>query len=89
METTVKKKPKQSLYEEWEAEGQPCHYVRFHQPIPISVNKEPVSEFTLDAKQGKYIVDKITSCAHGVIWRANGELDHAPSANVMYTRSIQ
>lgn len=74
--------------EQWEKYGIPCHYVRFHQPIPPAENAEPVSEFKLNS-HGKYSVESIVYTEHGVIWRAKGEVDICALANVMYARSIQ
>lgn len=84
------KKPKQkkNLLEEWENEGVPCYYARFQQPVPPSVNKEPVSEFCIRAKQLKYLVDRLTYTTHGLIWRSGGEIDLTPLPNVMYVRFI-
>jgi len=84
-----KKKAKASLspLDQWEKYGIPCHYVRFHQPIPASNDAEPVSEFRLNTKN-KYSVDSITYTEHGVIWRHKGEVDICALANVMYARSI-
>lgn len=72
-----------------ESTGIPCRYVRFQTPVPPYLDREPVSEFKLTAKDTKYKVDKITYTKLGVIWRAGGEIDIAPLANVAYSRSIQ
>ena len=77
-----------STLEEWESQGVPCHYVRFQQPVPPSLNKEPVSEFSLLNKNTKYLVERITYTPHGLIWRAGGEVDISANANVMYVRVI-
>lgn len=74
--------------EEWEDLGVKCYYARFHQPVPPYVNVEPVSEFKLIADQRKYKVDRITFTENGVIWRANGEVNIVPLANVIYVRPI-
>jgi hypothetical protein len=72
---------------EWEKEGTLCFYARFQQPIPPSVDKEPVSEFSLANKSSKYIVDQITYTPYGVIWRCGKEIDITALANVMYVRA--
>jgi hypothetical protein len=87
MEEIKKKAVKMVLLEHWENRGVACHYVRFQAPVPPSKDKEPVSEFCTQGPTTKYIVDRITYCEQGVIWRANGELDITPLANVMYSRS--
>jgi len=76
------------LLEKWESEGVPCYYARFQGPVPPSLNKEPVSEFYLKSSTNKYVVDRITYTEHGLIWRANSELNMTPLANVQYVRSI-
>ncbi len=82
-----KKDQKKLKLEQWEKDGAPCYYVRFHQPLPPVENLEPVSEFRTNTNN-KYSVDSITYCEQGVIWRAKGELDICALANVMYARSI-
>lgn len=73
---------------QWEYEGIPCHYARFHQPVPPYVNKEPVSEFKVKSDADKYKVDLIVYTPHGLIWTANGETNIVPLANVIYVRTI-
>lgn len=89
METAIKKKLKTILFEQWEAEGQPCSYVRFHAPLAPAKDREPQYEFRLEGKDKKYIVDKITCTEHGLVWRANGEIDFTGLATIALTRSIQ
>lgn len=71
---------------QWESEGVPSRYARFHQPIPRHENTEPVSEFRIGSKN-KYEVDSITYTEYGVIWRSGGEINICALANVMYLRS--
>jgi hypothetical protein len=67
----------------------PCHYVRFHQPVPPGVDKEPVSEFRLvSMKQSKYVVQAIYRHANCVIVEAYDTTFIVESANVMYSRPI-
>jgi hypothetical protein len=66
--------------------GRPSYYVRFHQPVPPAEDKEPVSEFRLESKQSKYVVDSILWTIHGVIVKAFGETQIIPLANVIYCR---
>lgn len=81
---------KHSLYEEWEAQGQPCCYVKFQAPVPKGVNLEPVYEFRVgDAHETKYTVDQITDTVHGIIFRYKGHIDRVFPANCAYARSIQ
>ena len=77
-----------SVIDSWNDKGVECYYVRFHQPAPPSLNKEPVSEFCTSNMNKKYLVDCITYTPHGVIWKVNGEENIMPLANVIYTRSI-
>jgi hypothetical protein len=79
--------PTLSQIEQWERDGIPCRYVRFHQPIPRFVNDEPVSEFQIN-HNGKYGVESISYGEHGVIWRLRGEINVCALANVMYARSV-
>src|SRR5665213_3384033 len=70
-----------------------CLYVRFHQPVPPALNKEPVSEFKLkpdgnSIQAMRYVVDSITYTEHGVIYTAYGETNIVPLANVTYARLI-
>jgi hypothetical protein len=80
--------PSLSILEQWESEGIPCYYVRFHQSVPTFINKEPVAEFSLKNKNAKYEVERITYTPHGLVWRAGGEIDISSLANVMYVRVI-
>ena len=73
--------------------GIPCKYVRFHQAVPPALNKEPVGEFRLsaqgDVNRGKlYAVDSIAYTPHGVIFKAYGETNIVPLANIIYVRTI-
>lgn len=61
-------------------------YVRFHKDVPPGENKEPVSEFRLKSTQKKYVVDSILFTPHGVVWKAYGETNIVPLANVIYCR---
>ena len=70
----------------WKDQGTQAYYVRFHQPVPPAVNKEPVSEFYIKGPTGKYIVDSIWLTPHGVIWEAYGEVNISALANVVYSR---
>ena len=84
--------PGVSQIEYWLQSAIPCHYVRFQQAVPPAVNKEPVSEFRLeatgDSQRGKlYVVDSIYYTPHGVIFKAYGETNIVPLANVMYVRT--
>ncbi len=72
----------------WENAGVECYYVRFHQPVPPAKNLEPVAEFCLTGLTQKYLVDQITYTPHGVIFRAKGEVDLVPLANIIYARSV-
>lgn len=72
----------------WLAEGVPCYYVRFQNPVSPGVNREPVSEFYIKGPTGKYIVDQIIYTPYGLIFRAFGETDIVPLANVMLTRTV-
>lgn len=85
----IKKVPKPpSRIKEWEDEGIRCYYVRFHQPIPPGVHKEPVSEFYLKSNTNKYVVDSLTYTVHGLVYRAYGETNISPLANIMYVRTL-
>lgn len=64
----------------------PIHHVRFHQPVPPGLNKEPVGEFVLSGKQSKYLVDSLSLTPHGVMYQAYGETGLVPLANVIYCR---
>jgi hypothetical protein len=77
-----------SELDRWAYDGVPCHYARFHHPVPPYVNKEPVSEFKVKSDAEKYKVDSIVYTPYGVIWTANGETDVVPLANVIYVRTI-
>jgi hypothetical protein len=68
--------------------GLKCKYARFHQPVPPSHNTEPVSEFSLENKQGKYIVEEMTYTTEGLVWKQKGETDIIPLANIIYCRLI-
>lgn len=77
------------MIDKWEKAGVHCFYVRFHQPVPPAKDLEPVAEFSTQAKPpSKYLVDSITYTPNGVIFRAKGEVDLVPLANVIYVRSI-
>ncbi len=85
----MKPKPKRSNLEEWEKEGTRAYYVKFHQPVPTFVNKEPVSEFRIKIDNQidrKYLVESIVYSPKGVIVEAGGEKNIIPLANVMYAR---
>lgn len=84
----AKPQPSLSLFEQWEKEGQPCSYVRFHAPLPRQIKQEPVYEFTLTSKDAKYVVDSIVYHQHALLWRAGGELEATPLANVQYARAL-
>lgn len=62
------------------------YYVRFHQPVPPAEDKEPVSEFRIETKQTKYLVDAIMWTPHGVVVTAYNKIQIIPLANVMYCR---
>jgi len=66
--------------------GIPVHYVRFHQPVPPGIDKEPVSEFRIESPQKKYKVDRMMRCKGCLIFEAYGETDIVESANVIYSR---
>jgi len=62
------------------------HYARFHKEVPPAKDKEPVSEFQLTSKTGKYAVDSLEWTSDGVIYEAFGERGIVPLANVIYCR---
>lgn len=68
--------------------GRSAYYVRFHQPVPPAEDKEPVSEFRLQSKQNKYVVDSILWTQHGIIYTAYGEINIVSLANVIYCRLV-
>ncbi len=86
-ETKSAKKPKSVLEEKWD-KAIPVYYARFHQPVPPATDKEPVSEFKLDStKNKKYLVDALRwSWGDGLIFKAYGEIDFTPEANIQYVR---
>jgi len=86
IETDRKKKHKSDLEDKWE-KGTPVYYARFHQPVPPAIDKEPVSEFKLQSAQKKYLVEGLRwSWGDGLIFKAFGEIDFCPEANVQYVR---
>lgn len=66
--------------------GMSCKYVRFHHPVPRWENDEPVSEFRLEGKQTKYLVDSIEFTKDCVIAKAAAHTTYIPLANVIYVR---
>ena len=81
-----KEKSKPELEEKWE-KGTPVYYARFHQYVPPAKDKEPVAEFQLQAKHAKYVVDSLRwSWGDGLIFKAFGEIDFVPEANIQYVR---
>ncbi len=78
---------KPDIIGKWIDEGFQVYYARFHQPVPPSVNAEPVSEFSISNKHQKYVVDEMHYTPHGLIWFYKGEIDIQPLANVVYARS--
>lgn len=75
--------------EELEGSGFDCYYVRFHGPVPVIADREPVYEFRIGVPGtpgSKYAVDRITWTEQGVVWRAKDEIDITPLANVVYAR---
>lgn len=86
MEEKKVKKSKSELDEKWE-KAIPVYYVRFHQAVPPSLNKEPVQEFKLKSDQVKYKVDGLKWLwGDGLLFKAYGEIDFVPAANVQYVR---
>jgi hypothetical protein len=83
---TKKKIISKSNFAELIDQAIPSYYVRFHQPVPPGEDKEPVSEFRLESKQSKYLVDMISWTPHGVIFRAHEETGIVPLANIIYCR---
>jgi hypothetical protein len=80
----LEEKKKSKVYE--------SYYVRFHQPVPPGVDKEPVSEFKLVGRNQfdkKYVVDSITWTPDGVITKAHGTTNIIPLANVIHCRISQ
>lgn len=73
-------------YEKWEAEGIPCHHVRFQAEIPPAKDMQPVGEFYTKQNKSKYVVDSMVYTPHGVIWRAFGEVNIVPLANIQLAR---
>lgn len=67
--------------------GIPCHYARFHQPVPGMRDKEPVSEFNTKLKDNKYSVDSLSYTAMGLIFKVRGETNIVPLANIIYVRT--
>ena len=85
-EKKPKKKQDSELELKWE-KATPIHYARFHQAVPPAKDVEPVNEFRLNSKDKKYVVEAIRwSWGDGVIYKAYGELDLVPEANVQYVR---
>jgi hypothetical protein len=87
MEEKKQKKSKESeLQEKWD-KATPIYYARFHQSVPPGKDKEPVAEFSIKNKNPKYIVDELRwSWGDGVLFKAYGEIDMSPEANVQYVR---
>ena len=81
---------KMSTLDRLKAEAVQCHYVRFHQPVPPGLNREPVSEFKINSNN-KYSVDSMLyHPVAGLIFEATGsnghEEDITPTANIIYVR---
>lgn len=72
----------------WIAKGVPLYYVRFHQPVAPSVDREPVSEFRLVSTHDKYVVQEIYQTPYGIIWRHKEEWDISSLANMLYCRTV-
>lgn len=82
--------PRATNFEMWDEWGIPAYYVRFHQPVPPSKNKnrEPVSEFYIKGPTGKYLVQSLTYTPHGLIFKSDNETNIVPLANIIYCRLI-
>jgi hypothetical protein len=63
----------------------PVKYVRFHNPVPNSLNSEPVYELKLDGA-GKYASDKLSINELGLSVHFKGEVTLVPLANIAYVR---
>lgn len=83
------KEKKKSKLDQLKNDGIICSYARFHQPVPPTVNKDPVSEFRTERKglTDKYLVESLWYTAEGLIWESNKELNIIPLANVIYVRT--
>lgn len=90
--TAIKAETK-SIIENLFSGGIPCHYARFHQPVPPYLNKEPVSEFRqknegfLPTAMDKYVVDEMRYTSMGLVFKMNKELNIVPLANIIYIRT--
>lgn len=81
--------PKHSYLSKQDDDGIPCHYARFHQPVPPSLNKEPVSEFKTFRKEinDKYLVDSMNLTPIGLVFKSKDETNVVPLANIIYVRT--
>jgi hypothetical protein len=80
-----------SHLEALKAESIPCHYVRFHQPVPPGYDKEPVSEFKVKTKNKYSVESMLYHPTAGLIFQAlnkrgEPEEDITPAANIIYVR---
>lgn len=86
----IEKQPSQ--LNDWETRGIVCQYAKFIHPVASGPNREPVSEFKTSKMTGKYttdpryLVDSLVYTPYGLIWRAHGEVNLAPIANINHVR---
>ncbi len=84
----TQKKPKTNLQELIDS-GISCYYVKFQNPVAPGKDKEPVYEFktkTDNPNDKKYVVEQMWWTPKGLVFKANGETDISPSANISLFR---
>lgn len=77
-----------SNLDSWIKDGVSCYYMRFQSPVAPAKDKEPVSEFYIKGPTSKYLVDSMWYTPNGLVWKAFGETNVTPLANINWGRIV-
>ncbi len=81
-------KRKKRAWDRWRDEGEVCHFVSFHDPVPTGKDKEPVGEFRVETKDLKYRVDEMIYTPFGLLFLAHDQMNVVGLSNVKLVRFI-